>query len=72
MNTSQRNEGAERRSVMTACPDTQHQENSWSVFLRRCKEIDMSNKKGGDTFAPNTSAQADGNNAGVGKIPEYL
>ena len=70
MNTSQRNEGAERRSVMTACPDTQHQENSWSVFLRRCK--DMSNKKGGDTFAPNTSAQADGNNAGVGKIPEYL
>ena len=71
MNTSQRNEGAERRSVMTACPDTQHQENSWSVFLRRCKE-DMSNKKGGDTFAPNTSAQADGNNAGVGKIPEYL
>ena len=72
MNTSQRNEGTERRSVMTACPDTQHQENSWSVFLRRCKEIDMSSKKSGDSFAPNTSAQADGNNAGVGKIPEYL
>ena len=72
MNTSQRNEGAERRSVMTACPDTQHQENSWSLFLRRCKDRDMSNKKGGDTFAPNNSAQADGNNAGVGKIPKYL
>ena len=72
MHTSQRNKGAKRRSVMPMCPDTQHQEKSWSIFVRRCKEIEMSSKKGGDVFAPKNSAQADGDNAGLGKIPEIL
>ena len=54
------------------CPDTQHQEKSWSIFVRRCKEKEMSSKKGGDVFAPKNSAQADGDNAGLGKIPEIL
>ena len=72
MHTSQRNKWAKRRSVMPMCPDTQHQEKSWSIFVRRCKEKEMSSKKGGDVFAPKNSAQADGDNAGLGKIPEIL
>ena len=56
---------------MTACADTQQEEDSWSVIVKKCEDLAMS-KKAGDTFAPNAQAQAPGNNTGLGKTRESV
>ena len=56
---------------MTACADTQQEEDSWSVIVKKCEDLAMS-KKAGDTFALNAQAQAPGNNTGLGKTRESV